>query len=976
MCHLVKLPAVPALPTIPFLAQIGTDDDRRAFSIQPRLRWRRSGKCASGGACAIWIGLFLAGLFVQPRVVMGQSVTTQQYDNSRQGIQSQETLLTPSNIGFSMFGKLFSLPVMGHVYAQPLYLSGLQMADGSKHNVLIVATEQDNIYAFDADGNNPAQGYLWRDSLVGANETWVSWNDVHSSDIYPDIGITGTPVIDPTTNTLYVVAKSKTQTGTLQFFQRLHALKLTDGTETLNGPTVIQATATGTGDNGLIVAFNPLLNNQRAGLLLAPTPNGASLSSIFVTWASHGDNGLYHGWVISYSASDISQQTGVWCDSPNGTQGGIWLAGGALSSDNIGNIFGAAGNGTFDANTGGSDYGNSAFSLSINGSILSPTSYFTPANQSTLSSYDLDMGVSSMLVLPTQTGPIPHLAIESDKSGMIYLLNRDNLGGYAATNNAAVQSFNVGSTIRSSASFFNNTLYMAAEGGFLSAWTFNPQTELFATTPTTTSAASFGCSDCGGAGTTPVISANGNTSAIVWVLDNTARETGPAILRAYDPLNLQSVLYDSTQAANNRDAGGTAVKFTTPVVSNGHVYIGGLNVVTVYGELSSYPTVTITASPASITLGSSSVLSVAAANTIQVTVAGSDGSSYTLSPSGGTQNVTPSATTTYTASAVGNNVKVAAAVTLTVTPATVSGACLPSGTGVLICAPTAGSTTTATVTITAGATALSGNIVALRAYIDNVAVATQNNPSGTKSFQFSQAVTVAAGSHYLVIVGYQSTGGTVQANENFNVSAPSGGPSSGCVPSAAGAMICAPTQGISSTSPVTITAGALAGSGNIAAIRAYIDNVAVLTVANPSSTMSFQFSQAVTVAAGSHYLVVVGYQSTGGTVQTSGTFIVGSGTPSCVPASMGAMFCSPLKNATVSSPATIVAGAMTTKGYLAAMRLYVDNVGQPSVFNPQPSMSFSINQSVSMSTGAHNLVVVGYLSTGGTVSASSTVNVQ
>jgi hypothetical protein len=975
MYHLVKLPVLSALSIIPFLAQIGIGSKLCALSIRARLLLRRAGSCWFGRTGAIWLSVLLAGLFVQPRVAISQSVTTQQFDNSRQGIQSQETLLTSSNVNSSLFGKLFSLPVMGHVYAQPLYLPGLQMADGTKHNVLIVATERDYVYAFDADGNNPAQGYLWRDFLAGANETWLSWNDVHTSDIYPDIGITGTPVIDPNTNTFYVVAKTKTQTGTLQFFQRLHALNLADGTETLNGPTLIQATATGSGDNGMIVSFNPVLNNQRAGLLLAPTPNGASLSSVFITWASHGDYGPYHGWVISYNAADISQQTGVWCDSPNGAQGGIWLSGGALSSDNTGNIFGASGNGTFDANTGGSDYGDSAFSLSLNGPTLSPTSYFTPANQGTLNNDDLDMGVSSMLVLPTQTGPIPHLAIEADKSGTIYLLNRDNLGGYAATNNSPVQSFSVGHTIRTSASFFNNTLYMAPEGGLLSAWTFNPQTELFSTTPMTTSSASFGCRDCGGAGATPVISANGNANAIIWVLDNTARENGPSILRAYDPSNLQSVLYDSSQAANNRDVGGTAIKFTTPVVANGHVYVGGLNVVTVYGELSSYPTVTITANPSSIAPGSSSTLTVATTNATQVTINGSDGSSYTLSPPSGTQSVTPTATTTYTANAVGNNATVKAAATVTMTSGTVSG-CVPSGAGVLICAPSAAASIPSPVTITAGAIAQSGTLTALRAYVDNVAVITQNNPSSTKAFQFSQSVAASAGSHYLVIVGYQSTGGTVQTSETFIVSATTGGPTSGCVPASAGAMICAPTPGVSATSPVTITAGALAGSGTIAAIRAYIDNVAALTVNNPSSTRSFQFTHAVAASAGSHSLVVVGYQSTGGTVQANGTFTVGGGTSSCVPASMGAMFCTPQKNATVSSPVSIVAGATTAKGYLAAIRLYVDNVAQPVVNNPQTSASFSINPSISMSTGTHNLVIVGYPSTGGSVSASTTVNVQ
>jgi hypothetical protein len=902
---------------------------------------------------------------------ISQNVTTQQYDNSRVGIQSHETLLTPSNISSTVFGKLFSLPVSGHIYAQPLYVASLTMADGTVHNVLFVATEQDCVYAFDADGNNPAQGYLWRVSLLGTNETWVSSNDVGTGDIYPDIGITGTPVIDPTTSTLYVVTKSKTQSGTTQFFQRLHALSLVNGAEKLNGPTTIQATIPGTGDGGTTISFNPLLNNQRAGLLLASTPNGATPASVFITWASHGDSGPYHGWVISYSASDISQQTGVWSDSPNGSQGGIWLSGGALSSDNAGNIFLASGNGTFDANTGGSDYGDSALSLSINGPTLSPTSYFTPADQGTLDSEDMDMGISSVVLLPTQTGTIPHLAITADKSGTVYLLNRDKLGGYAPTNNASVQSFNLNYTLRTSVAFLNNTLYLAGENGPLSAWPLNPQTELFPTSPSSVSSATFGCEDCGGAGTTPSISTNGTSNAILWLLDNSARENGPAILRAYDPSNLQTVFYDSTQAPSNRDAAAIAVKFTTPVIANGHVYVGGIGAVTAYGLLSSYPTVSMTATPASIAQGSSSTLTVTATAATQLTVTGTDGSSYTLPPTGGTQSITPTATTTYTATATGSPAK--ATTTATVTVKSASG-CLPAGTGAMICAPTPGATTSSPVTITAGATAASGNIAALRVYIDNVSALTVTNPSVTKSFQFSQPVTATAGTHTLVIVGYQDTGGSVLASETFTIGAASGG-TAPCLPTAPGAIICAPTPGSATASPVTITAGATAASGNIAALRAYIDNVAAITINNPSATKSFLFSQPVAATAGTHSLVIVGYQDTGGTVLANETFTIAGSAP-CLPTTPGAIICTPAMNATVPSPISISAGATAPSGYLAAIRIYVDNVAQTLVNNPQTSQSLTINQPLTLTTGSHYLVIVGYPSTGGSVSASATITVQ
>ena len=847
-----KVLAVPTSPAVPPQAQIGVRGDSRISHRQQLFRSRTPGSYAFLMRRLAHFSLVLLGLFSQSLAGLSQNVTTQQYGNSRSGVQSQETLLTPSNVSTSSFGKLFSFPVSGYVYAQPLYMSGLQMADGTTHNVLFVATEQDYVYAFDADGNNPAQGYLWRDLLLGSNETWGSYNDVHSQNIAPDIGITSTPVIDPSSGTIFVVTKSKTKSGTLQYFQRLHALKLADGTETLNGPTLIQATAPGTAGGGTTISFDPQLGNQRAGLLLAATPNGATPSSVFITWASHGDYGPYHGWVISYSSSDISQQTGVWVDTPNGGRGGIWFAGGALSSDDDGNIFGASGNGTFDANTGGVDYGDTAFSLSIKGSTLGLNTYFTPSDEAKLANDDLDMGMSSMVLLPAQTGPVPHLAVTFDKSGMLYLLNRDSLGGYSGASNTAWQSFNVGHTDRGSASFFNNTLYMAAEGGPLSAWPLNPQTEQFATTPTTTSTATFGCSDCDGSGTTPAISANGTSNAIVWILNNTAHDTGPSILRAYDPANLQNVLYDSSQAANQRDAAGTAVKWTVPVVANGHVYVGGVNTVTVYGELNSYPSVTITATPTSIAPGASSILAVTASNATQVTVSGSDGSSYSLSPTGGTQQVSPSATTTYTATAVGSGSKVTAAATVTVgQPA-------------------------ATVTISANPAAISAGASSVLTV--SAANATQVILTGSdgSSYKLSasggtQSVTPAATTTYTATAAGST--GTVSATATVTVNPNTGG----CLPTAPGTIICAPAPGITTGSPVTITAGSIAAQGNIAALRVYIDNVSLLIVNNPSATKSFQLTHTFTVQPGKHHLVIVGYETVGGGAEDASEYFTVNG---------------------------------------------------------------------------------------------------
>lgn len=532
-------------------------------------------------------------LIATAAVAYAQDVTTWHYDIARSGVQSHETILTPSNVNRATFGKVFSFPVLGDVYAQPLYLSQYTMSDGLAHNVLIVATAEDYVYAFDADGKNPSQGYLWRRSMLASGETWVSYNDVHVTDIKPNIGIIGTPVINRTSGIIYFVAKSKTTSGTVSFIQRLHALNIADGTEKLNGPTVIQATVPGLGDSGTTVSFNPHLNNQRPALLLAPTPGVGSGSSVFIGWASHGDLGHYHGWFMAYDAANIAQQNGAWSATPNGTDGGIWQSGGGASSDGAGNIYFASGNGTFDASSGGNDYGDSAFQMTLGASGFVVQDYFTPGDQNRLDSSDNDMGTAAVTLLPTQSGSIPHLMITADKSGMIYLLNRDHLGYYTTPGDSSLQNFGDGGySIHSGFAFFNNVAYLGPDNGHLQAWTFNPTTERFATTAQSRSSALFGCSGCNPTGSTPSISANGTSNAIVWALDNSHYYNDPPVLHAYDPANLQTEYYNTTQAANNRDAATIAIKFTTPTIANGRVYVGARNAVTVYGLLSNSEPVT------------------------------------------------------------------------------------------------------------------------------------------------------------------------------------------------------------------------------------------------------------------------------------------------------------------------------------------------------------------------------------------------
>lgn len=520
-----------------------------------------------------------------------QDVTTWHYDMERTGVQSNETLLTPSNVNSRQFGKVFSLPVIGDVYAQPLYLSQYTMSDGRPHNVLLVATAQDYVYAFDADGNNPPQGYLWCDSLLGPGETWITDTDVNTVDINPNIGIIGTPVIDRAGGTIYVVAQSKNTSGSSPaFYQRLHALNIADGTEKLNGPATIAATLPGIGNGGATVSFDPLLENQRAALLLAPTPGVGSGNSVFIAWGSHGDNGAYHGWIMAYDAANIAQQNGAWVSTPNGIGGGVWMTGGGLSSDGKGNIFAASGNGLFDANINGGDYGDSAFRLNLTSSGLNLADSFTPADELSLDSGDHDMGMSAVVLLPAVRGKLPHLAVTADKSGTIYLLNRDKMGAFGTPDNSSVQSFSAGYTIHNSAAFFNGAIFLGLDNGPLQSWKLNTATDELE--PQSATSTIFPTPAWSGGGGTPSISASGTSNGIAWIIQNTEYNYGPAVLHAYLAWDLSHELYNSQQAARGRDTAAIAVKFTTPTIANGRVYVGGRNAVTVYGLLSTYSQLT------------------------------------------------------------------------------------------------------------------------------------------------------------------------------------------------------------------------------------------------------------------------------------------------------------------------------------------------------------------------------------------------
>ena len=499
-------------------------------------------------------------------------MTTYHNSLSRDGVNAQEFALTTSNVAAASFAKLFSCTVDAAVYAQPLWVGNLAIGAGT-HNVIFVATSRNTVYAFDAD-TTPCTAY-WNKSLLPAGETWVSFNDVGTGDLEPEIGIVGTPVIDLPSKTLYVVSKSENSGShcvpSFSCHQRLHALSLVDGGEKFGGPvditSAITVPGTGDGSSGGNVPFETLRENQRPGLALV---NGA----VYVAWASHGDNNPYHGWVLSFGASNLSLLN-KFNDSPNGNRGGIWMAGGAPAADSSNNLYLITGNGDYD---GTNDFGDSILKLS---STLTRLDSFTPSIENQLNAADLDLGSGGAVVLIDLPPPAPadhqHLLIGGGKgasfTGQLYSLDRTNLGQFNANDLGARQIFPVGGGIFATPAFWQNTLYIAGTGTKLQAYSLNPATGMFSTTPASQSASTYGFP-----GATPSLSSSGTTNGIIWALDNSQYCTeqspgcGPAVLHAYNATNLATELWNSSQVA--ADKAGNAVKFTVPTVANGKVYVG------------------------------------------------------------------------------------------------------------------------------------------------------------------------------------------------------------------------------------------------------------------------------------------------------------------------------------------------------------------------------------------------------------------
>jgi hypothetical protein len=519
---------------------------------------------------------------------------TQHNDIARTGQNLSETILTPSNVNTSTFGKIFSQPVDGFVYAQPLYVPNVTIG-GSKHNVIYVATEGDSVYAFDADSNTGTNaGLLWHASVIdtahgaAAGATTVNIEatlDSTCTDLIPQVGITSTPVIDPSTGTMYVEATSE-ENGA--FIHRLHALDITTGAEKSPGPVQITASVAGTGDgsSGGVVSLDGLHHLNRPGLLWL---NG----TIYLGYASHCDDGPYHGWLIAYDAGTFTQ-TALLNTTPNGGLGGFWMSGAGVSADSNGNIFIASGNGDFDTtHVPAQELGDTVMKLfNAGSSTLSLVDYFTPWDQATFDQSDTDVGSGGVLLLPDQPGGVKHELVQAGKNGTIYLINRDqmttNNEHYCQTNcnnmdpeiTEEIQVPVSNNWLFSAPAYFNNIVYFCGAGDTLKA--FPLSNGLLATTPSEVSAHPFNFP-----GATPVASANGSTNGIIWAIDSsqygTPTSLGPAVLYAYQAGTL-ATLWTSSQSGT-RDTAGDAVKFAVPTVANGKVYIGTQTELDVYGTL-------------------------------------------------------------------------------------------------------------------------------------------------------------------------------------------------------------------------------------------------------------------------------------------------------------------------------------------------------------------------------------------------------
>lgn len=525
---------------------------------------------------------------VSPGVAPGPvNVLTYHDDNARTGENGNETVLKPANVNPREFGKVGFLSVQGLVDAEPLYVSHLQIG-GAAHNVVFVVTEHDLAYAFDADTFTK----LWQVSLLGPDET--TSDDRGCGQVKPEIGVTATPAIDlhgGSRGVMYVVAMSKDSSG--KYYQRLHALDLTTGTEVNGGPETIEATFPGSAlpnSNGQ-VDFDPKQYKERTGLLL-------SHGTVYTTWASHCDFDPYGGWVIGFNAATLKRSS-VLNIEPNGSEGAIWMAGAGPATDGFGNIYLLAGNGSFETTLNAQgfpekgDFGNAFLKLGTSDGKLFVADYFDMHNTIEESRKDLDLGSGGALVLPDMTdgsGKVRHLAVGAGKDNTIYLVDRESMGKFNPENDNAVyqvvpstgneNSNGLGGSgttgVYSMPAYFNGVLYYGAVDDFIRAFKF--EHARIVTPAASKTAIAFGYP-----GATPSVSSDGDHDGIVWAVENNS----PAVLHAYDAANLSRELYNSNKERRRDEI--TANKFITPMIAAGKVFVGTPTGVAVFGPLPKEP---------------------------------------------------------------------------------------------------------------------------------------------------------------------------------------------------------------------------------------------------------------------------------------------------------------------------------------------------------------------------------------------------
>ena len=561
------------------------------------------------------------------------SVLTQRGDVKRDGQYSNETYLTPANVNTNQFGSLFSYNVDGYIVAQPLYVSGVNIAGVGVVNAAYVATANDSVYAVNADTGS----LLWQVSFLNsANGTTVTSEPVSALGCpfvngFTQVGVTGTPVIDSSTNTIYLVAKTMEVTnGATSYVFRLHALDITSGAEKFGGPAVINASVGS-------VTLNTQSDLQRPALLEV---NG----TIYIGFGSNGCDQLAHGWLLAYSAASL-QQLGLLNTSPAKTYGSsLWMSGIGPAADSNGNIYLVTANGTFDVNAGGSDYGDTVMKLGFNGTTFSVEDYFTPFNQAMMAAHDLDLGSGGAVLLPTQTGPYPNLLVTVGKTGTIYLLNQNDLGQYNPAGDTIVQELpGAVKGVWGAPVYWNGGLYIAGRQDYVKD--FSLINGMMSVTPVAESPSSYTFTGV------PVISANGNSSGLLWLVRNLNATSSTELLSAFNATNLSEIY--NTNKNPGRDQLTATAHFATPLIANGKVYVGTQTQLQVYGL---FPA--ITASSGNNQTGTVQTplnLSVQAANPYTgigisgVTVTFSDGGKGgVFNPSSATTNSTGTATTIYT----------------------------------------------------------------------------------------------------------------------------------------------------------------------------------------------------------------------------------------------------------------------------------------------------------------------------------------